>query len=180
MYKFIEARKFAETNRYSYYIQNDGIVYRIYTTLYDPCKGYPKDKRIYVKGTLNNDGHLRVRIGSTATYLVKNIMAKIYIRGYDPNKHVVYLKDKNPYNCALDNIKLVDKIKHCRYVAKKYNARRIRVSVTNPRGETTVYESLIAAANSIPISYWCFRRYLKGYGSKVLSEYKIKVLKEEE
>lgn len=173
----LEQRKIYESCRYSYYIQNDGKVYRIYSKHYDPNKGFPKNKRIYVKGTLSVDGHLKIKLGASKSYLVKNLVAKYFIRGFDPDKHVVYLKDSNPKNCSINNILIVDRTKHCKYVAKKYSTRAIKVRITNQNGICKTYNSLTAAAKDIPINYWTFRQYIKGKcNSRILSDYKIEIL----
>lgn len=147
----------------------DGKLYYIHTSGVLAVK-YKNGKERLIKGTLNNRGHMVVKIEGK-TYKLKNLVAAETINGYKPGMPIV-MKDGNPRNCDCYNLKMLTP-KQLGVKTGGTTKKSIKVSINGK-----IYNSIRQAAKSIYVSPQTLSDYLHTGKSKVIDpKLNIKLVK---
>lgn len=147
----------------------EGKLYFIHTSGVLAVK-YKNGKERLIKGTLNNRGHLVVKIEGK-TYKIKNLVAAETINGYKAGMSVI-MKDGNPTNCDCYNLKVLTP-KQLGTATGGLTNKSQKVMINGK-----IYNSIRQAALSIYVSPQSLSEYLRtGKSSIIDRSLDIKLLK---
>ena len=156
MRKTFEGNTFLKTSEVWYWACTTGVVTRTV------IRGL-KEKRV---NPFLIDGTAYVRIEGVR-YSLKCLIATLFIPGYDPFRETIELKDGDPLNCSLSNLKVMS-----RFIPDPC----ISIQVISPEGQAHSFGSMKEAAKTLYISQSLIGYYIKehsGYGVGCMEGYKF-------
>lgn len=113
--------------------------------------------------------YLFIRLGKHRR-LLKKVMAKAFIRGYDQQTHTIANIDGNFKNCALSNLVIIERANGL--CTKKAQV----IKVISPNGATSVYKGLINCSKSLCVDEKTLWNHLhQKFINGVLSDYRFYV-----
>lgn len=143
-----------DSNRhYDWYVSTKGEVYKMKHTVHEQERQATK---VYLKKH-DRDGRYYIRLKCKYTHLAR-LMAKTFIKEFDPKKHDIAFKDGDFYNCDLYNLKLIGKNTYQAQQAKKKLGKDVYLIKNN---KVYKFESINALAKHLGITGRAVRYKLK-------------------
>ena len=153
--------KIDESKLFLYFACSDGYILRVLKSNY-----HEEKVAIY-----QHKGRVCCKVNQK-TIAVKKLIAKAFIYNYR-NGDIIENIDGNPFNCALDNLRIITK----RELGIRTGGRgnNIPVMVTAPNGKKAEYPSIRSAAQALFVSHQTLNEVLNGTRKNtVLNGYEIK------
>lgn len=156
------SRLIAESTRSLYYLDTSGRLFRVSKHIGASREGIDIPSHHCYKNKNDKKGtvYITSNIGGMKNVALHSLMARTFMRGYDPQKHCVGHRDGNPLNCALDNLYLYTRRSHGKHTG--WQSRSKGVIIKEYKQDPVKYRSVREAAKALFCSYQTLLDYLSG------------------